>query len=183
MKKHVCAFLTITFLALGMSHAIDFKGVKFDDSVKVGASTLKLNGIGIRKFLVLHVYYAALYTAEPTSDAQAIINSKTPKQLIMHFKRWVEKSKILDAWEEGLSKNREEGYDFQPDFKKLKDIMGHMNENDRMILTFYADSVEVKAKDKDLKIESGNFSKALLKVFINNAPDPDLKKGLLTLPK
>lgn len=173
-----------TLFIVNSSHALDFKGVQFDDEVKVGTTALKLNGIGIRKVLVLHVYYAGLYVEVPTTDAQAILNSPSPKILVMHFKRWVEKSKILDAWEEGFAKNKEEGYDWKTDFNKLKEVMVHMKENERMVLTFLPTGAEIKVKDSaPLKIEGANFSKVLLKVFINNAPDTDLKKGLLGLKK
>lgn len=177
--------LIIAFLFSSNVNAVEFKGVQFPDQVKVSDTTLKVNGLGIRKvYGIMIVYAAALYTQNQSSDSKAILDSKTPKQLIMHFKRWVEKSKILEAWEAGLKKNKPENYDYKEDFKKLTALMSHMKENEEIIITFLNDGAVIKVKDNpEQKIEGADFSKTLLSVFINNAPDPDLKSGLLNQTK
>lgn len=151
------------------------------DEIKVGETTLKLNGMGIRKAMSLFdVYVAGLYVATPSKNAEDLLKAATPKRLVMHFKRFVEKSKLKDAWQEGFEKNADKDYKFSSDINKLNSQMSHVQTNDEIIYTFYSDRAEIAVKDKPiLIIEGAAFSETLLKVFIGNPPDSDLKKGLL----
>src|SRR5215831_5588287 len=62
-------------------------GVTFPEQTSVQNSTLTLNGLGLRQATVLkvNVYVAALYVAQKSTDANAILAANTPKQLVLHF--------------------------------------------------------------------------------------------------
>ena len=174
-------FLCVTVVSLNFAQAREFKGVTMPDEIKVGESSLKLNGMGIRKAMsIFDVYVAGLYVATPSKDADEILKATTPKKLVMHFKRFVEKSKLKDAWQEGFEKNADKEYSFRTDMLKLNDQMSHVQANDEITYTFFPDHADIVVKDKPvLTIQGAEFSKTLLKVFIGNPPDQDLKKGLL----
>jgi hypothetical protein len=182
LMKRILLFATC-LMAFQFSQAKEVKGVKFADDIKVDKTTLKLNGVGIRKaYGVIDVYVAGLYVAEPTKDPEAILKTTTPKQLKMHFKRWVQKGQLQDAFKEGFQKNRDDGYKYNADLDKLGDTLKHMKENDEMTITFFTDHADIQIKDeKPVTIAGADFSKTLLKVFIVRPPDEDLKKGLLNL--
>jgi hypothetical protein len=60
--------------------------------------------------------------------------------------------------------------------------MAHLNENDSMSFTFYPDHTDVKVKDNPVQtIQGASFSKTMLKVFLGDPPDSNLKKGMLGL--
>ena len=62
-------FFALTFSA----HALELKGVKVDETAKVGGTALVLNGAGLRTKLMFKVYVAALYlTQKQTSVAECI---------------------------------------------------------------------------------------------------------------
>src|SRR5262249_25898035 len=67
-------------------------GVNFPEQTQVQASPLTLNGLGLRQatMLKVNVYVAALYVVQKSTDANAILVSTTPKQLVLHFVRDVD---------------------------------------------------------------------------------------------
>lgn len=174
-------FSILVLLSSLNAHSRVVKDINFEEQIKVGETTLKLNGVGVRKAMgMFEVYVAGLYVAQVSKDTDTIVNAKTPKKLILNFKRFVEKSKLQDAWTEGFGKNREEGYSYRSDLNKLNAMMSHMNEKEQIIITFYENKSEIQVKDKAPEtIEGAQFSKTMLKVFINNPPDGGLKDGLL----
>lgn len=176
--------ILLIFVVLLFSNTLtarEFKGVQMPDEVQVSGATLKLNGMGLRRaFSMFDVYVGGLYLAELSSDTDAIVKSSTPKHLVLHFKRYLEKDKLKDAWEEGFIKNAEKGYTFSPDLRKVNDLMSNMSKDDKMSFTFFSDRVDVVVKDREVQsIPGAEFSRTMLKVFINDPPDTDLKKGLL----
>lgn len=171
----------VVFLFSSTLTAKEFKGVQMDDQLQIAGTTLKLNGMGLRRaFSMFDVYVGGLYLAEKSNDTEAILKSTTPKHIVLHFKRYLEKDKLKDAWEEGFMKNAEKGYTYSPDLRKVNDLMSNMSKDDKMSFTFFTDRVDVVVKDREVQsIPGAEFSRTMLKVFINNPPDADLKKGLL----
>src|SRR5215468_3158726 len=96
----------LTAFGIGVAHGKDCQGVNFPEQVQVDGGTLTLNGLGLRQATVLkvNVYVAALYVVKPSNDAKVILESNTPKELILHFVRNVSASDLDKAWEEGFEK-------------------------------------------------------------------------------
>jgi hypothetical protein len=179
MTRKITAVILVSFLAL-IVHAKEFKDVTMPDEIKVGDTTLMLNGMGLRRFLVFNVYVGGLYLPQKSSSADEILKMTGPKRVVLHFKRFVEKGKMEDAWKEGFDKNADPSYSYSGDLNKLKELMSHLQKDDEIIMTFFADHADVQVKDKPVAtIQGADFSKTLLKVFINNPPDEDLRDGLL----
>jgi hypothetical protein len=176
-----------TFLALAIAlfavsvEAKELKGVTFDDETTVGTTKLKLNGLGARKaYGLFEVYIGGLYVAEPSKDADVIVKSSTPKKIVLKFKRSIDKDKMKEAFESGFMKNAGKEYKYRPDLIKLNAEMSNMNDKDEMKFTIYSDKAEIQVKEKPVvTLASADFSKTLLKVFIGDPPDDDLKNGLL----
>ena len=76
----------------------------FPAAVEVAGRRLVLNGTGARLFSVLRieVYRAALYLAEPSRSAEAILASPTPKLIEARFRRDVPLEGVVAAWQESL---------------------------------------------------------------------------------
>ena len=79
----------VTTLGVGVAHGKECKSVSFPEQVQSEDGTLTLNGLGLRQatFLKVDVYVAALYLARTFTDADAILESNTPKELTLHFVR------------------------------------------------------------------------------------------------
>jgi hypothetical protein len=78
----------------------DCKGINFPDHAVVEGTDLTLNGIGLQKatFLRVDVYVGALYVAETSRDPNALIDSGSPQELILHFLRSVNVREVRDQW-------------------------------------------------------------------------------------
>lgn len=176
--------LMVSFVFTVTVQAKELKGLQFDDQIEVSGTQLILNGLGVRKaFSMFEVYVGGLYLAKAAQDPVEILASKTPKKVILKFKRFVEKSKMKDAWSEGFLKNADKSYSYKDDLKKLNDAMSaHLKEKDTMSFTFFEDKAVIQLKEEpEVTITGSDFSKTMLKVFLGNPPDEALKKGMLGL--
>lgn len=60
-------------------------GVTFPDTQTIQGTECNLNGVGVRKKLIINIYLGAFYTAKPSNDASEIITSEQIKRVVMHF--------------------------------------------------------------------------------------------------
>jgi len=163
--------------------ASDLAGVTMPDSVQVGATTLVLNGIGLRTKIVVKVYVAALYLPRKSSDAEGIFMADSPKRIVMQFVRGVSRSQIKDAFNESFDDNAHEarravGVDIEHFLAALEPV----KDGDQLIFTYIPDvgtTFAINGKDK-LTIPGLAFSQALFSVWLGPKPPTSaLKKGLL----
>ncbi|MFT6422318.1 MAG: chalcone isomerase family protein [Thalassolituus sp.] len=76
--------LSVVFLITSISvvhAATKIDGVKLPDDLSFEASELVLNGAGVRSKFFVHVYIAALYLGEKSSDAETIIAADEPMNI------------------------------------------------------------------------------------------------------
>src|SRR5262249_25456586 len=153
-------------------------GVSFADQSKVDGSSLVLNGLGLRQatMLKVNVYVAALYTAKPTSDPNAILGSSTPKQLVLHFVRDVGSTDLKKAWEEGFEANAKAQLPaLKPRVETLKSLTGDMKKGERLTFTHKPGGgiqVDVGGAAKGT-IEGDDFARAFLSIWLGSHPPND----------
>lgn len=156
----------------------------FPPAVTVDGQSLKLNGQGIRKKLIISVYAAALYTATPSADPKSLIGADEPKRIVMHFLYKVGPDSINEAWRTGFAANSGAAL---PALRSRLDrfialFTEEMRKGETIVLTYTpagGTRVEVKGVDKG-SIEGADFIKALAAVWLGDSPaDAGLKKGLL----
>lgn len=172
-------------VAAAPAHGKECKGISFPDQAQAGGSALVLNGLGLRQATAfkVNVYVAALYVAQASADANAILASNTRKELILHFVRDVGGADLSKAWQEGFENNaKAQLAALKERIEKLKGSMADMKTGQR--LTFVARpgaGVEVNVNGT-LKgtIEGDDFAKAFLSIWLGaEPPNPGLKAGLL----
>ena len=104
MQHMLAALLAMSLLPASL-HAREVAGVSLPDSLQLGASSLTLNGAGVRKKAFISVYVAGLYTAHKTTDAANAVAANAPKRMALHFLRDVDADKIRAAWRDGFETN------------------------------------------------------------------------------
>lgn len=173
-----------TVLALPAASADELAGVDLPDQVTVGGKTLQLNGMGVRKKLVIKVYVAGLYLEGSASDPASIVGSDTVKRIVMHFTtNKATKKKMDEAWREGFEANSPDVYSKIADrVSTFIGYFGDMKDGDEIVLTVTPGSatrVELNGEEKGT-IAGDDFGEALLRVWLgDHPPSDDLKKGLL----
>jgi hypothetical protein len=176
--------LAITVLT---AQATEVHGVKLDDSVKLGNSTLVLNGAGIRTKLMFKVYVGALYLSAKMTDAKSIIMDTGAKRVTLHMLRNLSAEKLVHALDEGLEANNSANdlATIETQLKSFRQQMtngGAVKEGDVLELDYIpSKGTQASLNGKILGTTEGeNFNQALLKVWLGEHPvDDDLKKAML----
>ena len=168
------------------ARAASLAGTTFPDTYPVAGQTLVLNGIGLRTLTLLEikVYVAGLYVAQKSHDAQAIINSATPKVLLLQFLHTASREQIEKQFHTGEVVNCGDGgcnRDDQADFDKMVAAAPAVKPGDSFTFLMDAHGVRFFA-DKDLVAQSdkADLGRLILLGFIgSHPPSEELRRALL----
>ena len=185
LAQNLRAAALLAALAAAPAHGKECKGVNFPDQTQAGGPALVLNGLGLRQATAfkVNVYVAALYVAQTSADANAILASNTRKELILQFLRDVGGVDLSKGWQEGFDNNAKTQLPaLKERIEKLKRWMVDMKTGQR--LTFVAkpgEGIEVNVNGAVKgTIEGDDFAKAFLSIWLGTVPpNPALKTGLL----
>jgi hypothetical protein len=170
-------------LLIQPAFAADVAGVKLAETIESGGQQLQLNGYGIRKKLFFKIYVGSLYTAQPASSSDQVINGAGGKLIRMNFLySKVEKEKIIDGFAEGIKKN-------SPELVKDPAVISFLGwfdadfiEGDQVDLAISADgTVSANHNNRSLgTLKSPALARGVLLIYLGNHPaDSDMKKGML----
>lgn len=178
--------LILTTVTLSSFGQVTLNGVTLPASVKVGESSLNLNGAGIRKKVFFKLYTAGLYTPAKSTDGSALASADAPIGIRLQITSGMVSSDnmseaIIDGFKKSTGGNTSQlqtNIDkFIATFKSDPITEGNVFE------LFYVPGkgVETYKNGKLLTtIEGQDFRKALFGIWLGNDPvDSDLKKGLL----
>jgi hypothetical protein len=178
------ALMVGMLLAVPVAGAGELAGVSLPDQVTVGGKTLVLNGMGLRKKVVVKVYVAGLYLEQRSADPAAIVGASGAKRVVMHFLTdMATKPKMDEAWREGFQANSPDGYPALAErVTTFIGWFGDMKDGDEIVLTVVpgeGTTAALNGEDKGT-IAGDDFGIALLKVWLgDHPPSADLKAGLL----
>lgn len=85
--------------------AAEISGVRFADTIKVGGSDLKLNGLGMRTKVVFKVYAAGLYLTEKKTTLADIMAVPGPRRVTLVMMRDLTSDDFGQAFMTGLNNN------------------------------------------------------------------------------
>jgi hypothetical protein len=187
MKGSQLCIVASLFMALGVgvAHGKECKGVSFPEQVQSEGATLKLNGLGLRQATIFRVdvYVAALYVAQTSTDANAILKSDAPKELILHFVRDVGSGDLNKGWQEGFENNAQSQLPaLKERIEAFKGLMADMKSGQRLRLVHKPGAGVQVDVNKAVKgtIKGDDFARALFSIWLGeNPPNAGLKAGLL----
>jgi hypothetical protein len=174
----------LLLLGVSTAGAGELAGVTLPDQVTVSGKTLVLNGMGVRKKMMIKVYVGGLYLEQRSGDPAAIVGSDSTKRVVMHFLTGMAtKSKMDEAWREGFQANSPDSSSALADrVSTFIGYFGDMNDGDEIVLTVSpgaGTTVALNGVEKGT-IAGDDFGNALLKVWLgDHPPSEDLKAGLL----
>ena len=145
--------LLALLLWIGSAQAASLEGMTFPDTYPVGGQNLVLNGLGLRTFTILNVrvYAAGLYLAQRSHDPQQILNSPTPKVLLLQFLRSGSKEQIARQFRAGEEVNCGDGScdpADQSDFDRLVASAPAAKAGDTFTFVITKDGVRFYADDR-----------------------------------
>jgi hypothetical protein len=185
MRKVSLSLAALLFIAASTFtlSAANLAGVTLPDTVNAGGKTLVLNGMGIRTKMMVKVYVGGLYLEQKSSDANAIIKSDAPKQIVMKFLHGASKSQMTDAFDEGFHDNAPDAAkSMKAQIDQLLGGLDAVKTGDEMVFTYVpgtGSSLAINGQNK-VTIADPAFGPVLFSVWLGpKPPNTDLKKGML----
>jgi len=183
MRKFVLPLGLLLVMATFHVYAATLAGVTLPDTEQAGGKTLVLNGMGIRTKYMVKVYIGGLYLEQKSSDANAIIKSDAPKQIVMKFVHGASKSQMRDAFDEGFSNNSPEATKtMKAQIDQFLNGLDAVKSGDEMVVTYVPGTGSTLAINGQNKatITDPAFGPVLFSVWLGpKPPNADLKKGML----
>jgi len=161
-------------------------GVAMPETVTIDGTELVLNGMALRKKVIVKVYVAGLYLPAKNSDAEAILAADAPRRIVLHFLRGVDKGKMCGAWDEALENNTPNpSAGLKEQFATLCSYMEDVDKQQQFVFTYLPErgtDIEVKGEVRGT-IEGKEFADALFRGWLGPKPGPGegFKKKLLGL--
>lgn len=185
MKTVIPALLALLLSVPAMPAAAGtLAGVTLPDKIDAGGKSLVLNGMGLRKKLVIKVYVGGLYLAQKETSAAKVLAADSPRRMVMHFIYDVSKEQMCDAWEEGLEANTPNAAaDVTKNFTTLCSWMDGVGKGQKLSLTYLpgeGTQVDIGGKSKGT-LPGKATADAILATWIGKDPGPgaDFKNDVL----
>jgi hypothetical protein len=178
----LCRAAIPVMLAVSVLTAAALAGVTLPDTLKSGETTLKLNGLGLRKKAMFKVYVGGLYLESPSKDAGAILATDQAKAIRMHFLRDLTKAQLVEAFQEGFDANAKDKTGQKAAFDKMLALVPDVKEGDTLMFTYLpGKGTTLQVGNKELGVFVGKgFGDAVFSIFLGpKPPSEDLKKGML----
>jgi len=187
-------FQTLLLLAAALVFATEagavtvINGVKVEDSVSVGGSTLQLNGAGTRYKAIFKVYVASLHATKKVTSLDELIAAPGPKRLTMTFLREIEAGPFGKLLTRGVEDNnsKAEMSKLVPGLIRMGDIFT-VNKvlvpGDIITLDWIPGTgmvITAKGKVQGEPFKEPEFYKAIMSIWFGNVPaDHSLKDAML----
>lgn len=180
--------VALVFCAASQAQTVDVEGVKFDRSVQVGATSLGLNGVGVRTRAIFKVYVAGLYVPQKATDSAVLLAQSGARRVSLTMLRNVDTDTFFNALNDGLRDNHtaDQFTAMAPQIATLSanlKPLGEAKKGDVIHFDYLPDSgtrVSVNGQAQGKAIPGDDFYKAVLRIWIGDKPvDGGLKKGLL----
>ncbi len=170
------------------SQAVEVAGVKFEPSVRVGATTLQLNGAGVRYKAIFKVYAAGLYLSTKAATPDAALAAPGPKLLQIVMLREIDGNELGKLFTKGMEQNvaREEFSKSINGIMRMSDVFSTRKKlaaGESFALEWVPGTgtlILVNGKAASEPIKEPEFYSSLMKIWLGNSPaDALLKDALL----
>lgn len=173
-------------------HAAELEGVMLEERIRIDGEELQLNGIALRTRMIFKVYVAGLYLPARAGTAQAALEAKGAKRIILVMMREASAQQFYESIDAGMRANSSEAQIAQvkPQTDELMAMIRAVGQakNGMRIALDYAPSaggttlfVDGVAQGRPMPGEE--FYQALLRIWLGDNPaQEDLKQALLGQP-
>lgn len=167
--------------------ALEVGGVKIEERAQVAGQALVLNGAGVRTFMFMDRYVAALYLPAKQVSGTVALAEKGARRMELHVLRNAPVSRFLGAFRKGMEKNTSAQVlaelaprlvAFEQLFKGVDEVAANS------VIVFDGvpgEGLRASLNGKELgRVAGDDFYRALLSIWLGEHPvQDDLKRGLL----
>ena len=190
--------LTLAAAAVALpAQALRYEGQDFADTLQLGGSTLQLNGVGAKVFVLKYsAYLAALYLPQKASTPEAVYAQAGPKRvelrIVIPMVKDVSTQEFVKAIDKGVRRNSSEAElaavaERVRQFNATIAEVGRVKKGDTLIIDYLPAQggtvLTVNGKVRGQPIEGQDFYTAFLKVFLGaKNSDERLRAAMLGQP-
>ena len=173
---------------LADARAAEVAGVELPDTIELDGVSLRLNGAGERTLYVVRTYVAALYVAQPSTQAQVLLAQPGPRRLSMTMLAALSTEWVVERLTIAMQANTsEEAFaQLQPRFARLVDAFlafERLQKGDRVDIDAVGGATRMSVGGRGAEVPGVDLFDALLRGFIGERPiDADLQHALLGRP-
>ncbi len=159
-------------------------GMTSPQSIQAAGKTLRLNGAGVRRVVVVGAYVVALYLEEPRTDPEELVASEQIKAVWLTFRLNISKKDVMEEFELGLRNNSPEQAlpELMRQLDLIRTIIPDMKRGQLLSFLYRprkGTTVSVKG-GKSIVVPGKDFADALLRSVVGKKPyDDKLKEDLL----
>jgi hypothetical protein len=181
-------FIAFGRLAGAAEAPIEAGGAKFERSAELGGQQLKLNGAGVRYWLVLKVYAVGLYTVKPVQTSEQALSTDSPKRIAITTLRDVSGEDFARRFSKALrdGAKREELAASIPGIIKLGQLFAAqraLRAGDTVLLDYLPNQgtmIRINAQSVVEPIKEPEFYRSVLRTLVGESPiDVRLRDALL----
>lgn len=193
LRRHL-AVLGLSLAAALPAQAVQYEGQDFPDTLPLAGSTLQLNGVGAKVFVMRYsAYLGALYLPHKASTPEAIYAQPGPKRMELRitipFVKDVSTQEFVKAINKGVERNCSEAEQAAvaervKQFNAAISEVGRVRKGDVLAIDYLpaqgGTTLTVNGKVWGKPIEGQDFYTAFLKVFLgDHSSDARLRTRLL----
>ncbi|MCU6434588.1 chalcone isomerase family protein [Undibacterium sp. Jales W-56] len=187
-KRLLCAALFASASWVAHAATVEVAGAKFEDTVHLANTDLKLNGAGIRYKAIFKVYAAGLYLPSKKTTVPDVLATTGPRRVTIVMLRDLSNEEFGRGFMSGIQQNTDkaEKSKLTMQFLRLGELFASVPElkkGDIMLTdwvpgvgtTFYLNGKKLGEPYPDIA-----FNNALLRIWLGEKPvDTSLKKAML----
>jgi len=183
------ALLCVAAFALPATAQItEVSGVKFNNAVAVGGSTLQLNGAGTRYKTIIKVYAAALYLPAKAATPEAVLAAPGPKRMQVVMLRDIDANELGKLFTRGMEDNstREEFGKTIAGTLRLADMFAARKKlltGEQFTIDYLpgrGTQISINGQPQGEPVKEPEFFNALMRIWLGKSPaDALLKNALL----
>lgn len=186
MKTRLAAAALMLALSVPSARAIEIDDATIPETFTLDGRVLHLNGAGLRTYVIIPGYVAALYLGAPSHDAAAIVALPSPKVVVVTFRHSATRQQVMDSYRKGERINCGNGQCDPaelPDFERLVTSSTAMQPGDTAAYVYEPKRLRVFINGRLIgDYADGALSGQLLLGFLGDHPPTEtLKKQMLGL--
>lgn len=171
--------------------AAEVAGVELADEIELGGVRLRLNGAGERTLYVVRTYVAALYVAQPSTDAAELYGRTEPRRLSLTMLAGLSTEWIVERLVAAIRANASENSfaSIEPRLARLVEpflALDRLQKGDRVDIDTVAGvtRLRVDGRAHGIDVPGIDVFDAMLRAFIGEHPiDASLRGALLGGPR
>src|SRR5690606_30661718 len=184
--KLLISVLTLTFALFSTAQAREIADVDIPENLSADSTQLVLNGAGVRTKWFMDIYVSALYLAQPSTDATAIMSADEPMAVKLHMvSGLITSEKMKDAVMEGFQNAT--GGNLAPIQSHIDQFIAAIDEEIKQsdvfdLICSPGKGLDIYTRGKCAETVDGGvaFKEAVFGIWLSNKPaQANLKKAML----